>query len=121
MIKDLQLSLHQSFQMKDLGPLTYFLGLEVHQFEKGWTLHQHKYTINLIESASLSKSTSMDTPLEINLKLHSERGDPLPDPTYYRLVGSLIYLTTTQPDISYAINLMSQHMTRPYHLHLTAV
>ena len=99
-----------------------FLGLEVHHSEKGLILHQHKYTMDLIESASLSNSTPMDTPLELNLKLHSDSGDPFPDPTYYRqLVGSLIYLTTTRPDISYAVNLMSQYMTKPHHLHLAAV
>lgn len=48
MIQDLQLSLHHSFHMKDLGPLTYFLGLEVHQSEKGLVLDQHKYTLDLI-------------------------------------------------------------------------
>ena len=109
MIQYLHISLHHSFQMKDLGPLTNFLGLKVQQYEKGLILHQHKYTMDLIESAGLSKSTPVDTPLEVNLKIHSESGDHLPDPTYYRqLVGSLIYSTTTRTDIGYAVNLVTQ-------------
>eukprot|EP00268_Persea_americana_P062675 TRINITY_DN8052_c0_g1_i5.p1 TRINITY_DN8052_c0_g1~~TRINITY_DN8052_c0_g1_i5.p1 ORF type:complete len:143 (-),score=17.89 TRINITY_DN8052_c0_g1_i5:109-477(-) len=122
MISKLQSSLHQSFHMKDLGPLTYFLGLEVHHTEKGIILRQHKYALDLIELASLQQSTPVDTPLEVNLKLSKDSGDLLPDATLYRqLVGSLIYLTHTCPDISFAINLVSQFMTQPRHLHLVAV
>ena len=90
MIKELQGSLHQSFHMKDLGPLTYFLGLEVHQSEKG-LLHQPKYTVDLIDMAGLRHSTLVDTTLEVNLKLTQDTGDPLPELTLYlQLVGSLI-------------------------------
>ena len=121
MINELQNSLHQSFHMKDLGPLTYFLGLEVHQSEKGLVLDQHKYTLDLIDMAGLSHSTPVDTPLEVNLKLTQDSGDLLPDPTFYRqLVGSLIYLTNTRLDTAYAVNLLSQFMTAPHHLHLVA-
>lgn len=49
MIKHIQDSFHQSFYMKYLEPLTYFLGMEVHHFDKGLILHQHKYTLDLIE------------------------------------------------------------------------
>ena len=121
MINELQISLHQPFHMKDLGPLTYFLGLEVQQSEKGLVLDQHNYTLDLIDMAGLSHSTAVDTPLEVNLKLTQDSGDLLPDPTFHcQLVGSLIYLTNTRPDIEYAVNLLSQFMTTPRHLHLVA-
>ena len=108
--------------MKDLGPLHYFLGLEVHQSQKGLFVNQHKYTSDLIELADLQDSSPVDTPVEVNLKLSKDDGDLLPDPhTYRRLVGSLVYLTITRPDISYAVNLVSQFMTAPRHLHLAAV
>ena len=108
MIQHLQASLHNSFHMKDLGPLTYFLGLEVHQSDKGLILNQHKYAIGLIGMDGLQNSTPVDTPLEVNVKLSKETGDLLPDSTLYRrLVGSLVYLTITQPDISYAVNLVN--------------
>lgn len=80
MIKDLQVSLHKSCHMKDLGPLTYFLGLEVHQSEKGLIPDQHKYNLDLIDIAGLLHSTLV----EVNLKLHHESGDLLPNPTLYR-------------------------------------
>ncbi|XXG45961.1 hypothetical protein AAC387_Pa02g0911 [Persea americana] len=108
--------------MKDLGPLHYFLGLEVHQSTKGIVLNQHKYTVDLIALAGLTASTPVDTPVELNVKLSREEGDLLSNPTAYRqLVGSLIYLTITRPDISYMVNLMSQFMTAPRYLHLAVV
>lgn len=122
MIQHLQASLDESFHMKDLEPLTYFLGLEVHQSEKGLILDQHKYASDLIAMAGLQNSTPVDTPLEVNVKLSQDTGDPLPDPMLYRrLVGSLVYLTITRPDISYAVNLVNQFMTHPRRLHLFAV
>ena len=78
--------------------------------------------MDLIETAGLQLSTPVDTPVEANLQLSHDTGDLLPDATLYRrLVGSLIYLTITRPDISYAVNLVSQFMTQPRHLHLVAV
>ena len=60
--------------------------------------------------------------MEVNVKYRKDEGDLLDDPTLYRrLVGSLIYLTTTRLDISYAIHQVSQFMTSPRHLHLVAV
>lgn len=57
----------------------------------------------------------------MNAKLRQDEGDLLPDPTMYRrLVGSPVYLTITRPNISYTINLVSQFMTNPRHLHLAA-
>ena len=64
----------------------------------------------------------MDTPLEVNTKYRSEEGDLLPDPTVFRqLVGSLNYLTITSPDISFAVQQVSQFMHTPHHLYLAAV
>ena len=78
--------------------------------------------MDLIETAGLQHSTPVDTPVEANLQHSHDTGDLLPDATMYRrLVGSLIYLTITRPDISYAVNLVSQFMTQPRHLHLVAV
>lgn len=77
--------------------------------------------------ASLQGSSPVDTPLEVNVKLCRDSGvktvvTPLLDPTFYlSLLGSLVYLTITRLDISYAVNLISQFMTHPHHLHLVAV
>ena len=121
-IRQIQASLLDKFHMKDLGPLNYFLGLEVHRSKKGLFLHQHKYATDLVDLADLGNSSPVDTPLEVNAKLHQQDGDLLPDPTFYRrLVGSLVYLTITRPDLSYAVNLVSQFMTAPRHHHLATV
>jgi hypothetical protein len=77
-------NLQASFHMKDLGLLTYFLGLEVHTDSSGIFLNQHKYTQDLISLVGLQDSSSMDTPMEVNVKYRSEEGDLLSDPTVFR-------------------------------------
>ena len=68
-------------------------------------MNQHKYIQDLITLAGLEDTSSIDTPMEINVKYRKDEGDLLDDPTLYRhLVGSLIYLTTTRSDISYALH-----------------
>jgi len=108
--------------MKDLGQLTYFLGLEVHHQPHGLFLYQHKYSQELVQLAGLTNITSVDTPMELNVKYRHDEGELLDDPTTYRkLVGSLIYLTITRPDISYVVHTISKFMQAPRHLHLSAV
>ena len=108
--------------MKDLGSLTYFLGLEVHHSPSGISLNQHKYASDLVATTGLQGATSVDTPMELNVKLRKEEGDLLADPSLYRkLVGSLVYLTITRPDISFVVQQVSQFLQTPRHLHLAAV
>ncbi|XP_068662848.1 uncharacterized mitochondrial protein AtMg00810-like [Aristolochia californica] len=122
LITKLQQVLHATFHMKDLGHLTYFLGLEVHHRPSGIFLNQHKYTQDLISLDGLEDTSSVSTPMEVNVKYRKDEGTLLEDPTIYRrLVGSLIYLTTTRPDISYVVHQVSQFMSSPRHLHLAAV
>jgi hypothetical protein len=122
LIGNLKQNLQASFHMKDLRPLMYFLGLEVHTDSSGIFLKQRKYTQDLIGLAGLQDSPPMDTPMEVNVKYRHEKGDLLANPTMYRqLVGSLNYLTITRPDISFAIQQVSQFMQTPRHLHLAYV
>ncbi|BFG20903.1 hypothetical protein CerSpe_071770 [Prunus speciosa] len=121
-ISAVQTLLNSAFHMKDLGQLTYFLGLEVHHQPQGLFLHQHKYGQDLVQLAGLTNATSVETPMELNVKYRRDEGELLEDPTSYRkLVGSLIYLTITRPDISYAVHTVSKFMQAPRHLHLSAV
>ena len=97
--------------MKDLGPLNYFLGLEVSSSADGCYLTQAKYTSDLISRASIIDSKIVDTPIEYNYSLNSHDDESLFDATFYRqLVRSLIYLTVTRPDISYVVHVVSQFM-----------
>ncbi|XP_068639307.1 uncharacterized mitochondrial protein AtMg00810-like [Aristolochia californica] len=122
LLTKLQQVLHATFHLKALGHLTYFLGLEVHHLATSIFLNQHKYLQDIITLVGLEDTSSIDTPMEVNVKYKKDEGDLLDDPTIYqRLVGSLIYLTTTCPDISYAIHQVSQFMSSPRHLHIAAV
>ncbi|XP_022876786.1 uncharacterized protein LOC111394991 [Olea europaea var. sylvestris] len=98
-IASLKAFLHNQFKIKDPGCLRYFLGLEVASSSKGIHLSQRKYTLDIL----------------------SDSGMPLPDPSSYRrLIGCLLYLAITRPDISYAVQLLSQFMDHPTDSHLSA-
>ena len=107
-IQSLQSHLSRQFQMKDLGPLRYFLGLEVARSERGILLSQQKYLSDILSRSALTDTRTADTPLELHVKLRPSDGELLPDPTRYRqIVGQLVYLCTTRPDISHVVSIVS--------------
>jgi hypothetical protein len=121
-IRDLQSFLSQNIEMKELGPLSYFLGLEVTSNANGYYLSQAKYASDLLSRAGLIYSKIATSPLETNIKLLATDGEPLSNATLYKqLVSSLIYLTITRPDISYAVHLVSQFMSAPRSTHYVVV
>ena len=121
-ISELKQFLSQQFEMKDLGSLSYFLGLEVSSVPTGYTLSQVKYASDLLLKSGISDTKIASTPLEYEVKLNVEDGELLSNPTLYRpLVGSLIYLTVTRPDIAHAVHIVSQFMAAPRTPHYTAV
>ena len=69
LLSQLKTHLSESFYMKDLGSLTYFLGLQVHHSPSSISLNQHKYASDLVATAGLQGATSVDTPMELNVKL----------------------------------------------------
>jgi hypothetical protein len=108
--------------MKDLGHLSYFLGFEITSSDDGFYLTQAKYTSDLLSRAGLTNHKIIDTPIKLNARLTPSSGELLPDPTFYwQLVGSLVYLTVTRPDISYAVHQVSQFMFAPRLTHYAAV
>uniref|UniRef100_A0A2N9J2S0 Reverse transcriptase Ty1/copia-type domain-containing protein n=1 Tax=Fagus sylvatica TaxID=28930 RepID=A0A2N9J2S0_FAGSY len=121
-ISDFKLFLHQQFEMKDLGHLSYFLGLEVSSDSTGYYLSQAKYASDLLSHAGLTDTKVVSTPLEMNARLTPLDDTPLSDATLYRqLVGSLVYLTVTRPDIAHAVHLVSQFLSAPHSTHYAAV
>ncbi|WVZ92005.1 hypothetical protein U9M48_038104 [Paspalum notatum var. saurae] len=101
--------LSEQFQMSDLGPLSYFLGIEVLQSAKGSYLSQSKYIKDLVARSGLSDRRTSVTHMDLHLKLSLSDGLPLEDPSRYRhVVGSLVYLTVTRPDIAHAVHILSQ-------------
>jgi hypothetical protein len=112
--------LTSEFEMKDLGLMHYFLGLEVWQRQGEIFLAQGKYTMDVLKRFGMMDCKFMSTPMVTNLrKLHdSNTGSDLVDPTMYRqLIGSLMYMIHTRPDICYVLIAMSQFMTKPRQRH----
>ncbi|CAL1410296.1 unnamed protein product [Linum trigynum] len=107
-ISALTQGLHESFSLKELGSLSYFLGLEVHRSPAGIHLTQQKYIDDLLDSSRYSDCIPVSTPMELHLKLGRETDTLLSDggKHYRSIVGSLIYLTSTRPDIAYACGLL---------------
>ncbi|GKU98300.1 hypothetical protein SLEP1_g11320 [Rubroshorea leprosula] len=90
--------------------------------DDGYILSQTKYASDLISKAGLTDSKIASTPLEPNVQLTFMDGSPLVDPTCYRqLVGSLIYLIITQPNIAYVVHVISQFMATPRSIHYAAI
>lgn len=121
-IKALKQHLFQNFQTKDLGPLRYFLGIEVAQSKSGIAISQRKYALDIIEETGLIDCKPVDTPMDHNVKLLPDQGEPYSDPgRYRRLVGKLNYLTLTRPDISFPVSVVSQFLNSPCDSHWNAV
>jgi hypothetical protein len=120
-INTLKRSLQCQFAIKDLGVLKYFLGIEVARSHKGLFLNQRKYLLDLLEEAEMMDSKPCATPLDSKLKLELEGKKLSNICEYQRLVGKLIYLTITRPDITFAVSLISQFMHAPTEAHMQIV
>ncbi|XP_047979369.1 uncharacterized mitochondrial protein AtMg00810-like [Salvia hispanica] len=102
-IAELRKNLFQEFEMKDLGLLKYFLGIEVLRSKKGIFINQRKYILDLLAEIGMLDCKPADTPMVQNHGLQiKEDGEPSDRGRYQRLVGKLIYLSYTRPDIAYA-------------------
>lgn len=114
-------NLHQSFALKDLGKLNYFLGVQITAIATGLTLSQAKYIQDLLTKCNMLHSKPITTATDPSTRL-TLSGDPFPDPKLYRqTVGSLQYATITRPDIAYAVNRVFPFMHAPTTLHWQAV
>lgn len=120
-ITSIKKTLHHAFKIKDLGILKYFLGLEVAHSAKGITLCQRKYCIDLLNDSGLLGFKPQSTPSDPSIKICMNDAEPFQDiPTYRRLIGRLIYLTTTRPDITHITQQLSQFLSKPSIIHHNA-
>jgi hypothetical protein len=110
--------LHDRFLMKDMALLHFFLGLEISQDASGIKLSQAKYARDLLERFHMTDYKYYLTPFLSGVKLEDGGETPLVDNTLYRqLVGSLLYLTHSRPDLSYVVGAVSKFMQEPHELH----
>ncbi|KAL4570881.1 hypothetical protein LXL04_026545 [Taraxacum kok-saghyz] len=114
--------LANKFSLKDLGSLSYFLGVEVLPHSRGILLSQRKYIHDILARANMSDCNPISTPMTSTAPLTLTGGDPHTSPTDYRaLVGALQYLSLTRPDVAFTVNKLSQFMHAPTSLHWSAL
>ncbi|KAK9048327.1 hypothetical protein SSX86_032710 [Deinandra increscens subsp. villosa] len=113
--------LDATFKIKDLGNLHYFLGLEVLSHSTGYSMSQRKFALDLLKEFDDLALPATNSPLPVHLQLPLNIGDSISDPLQYRrLVGKLNYLTHTRPDLSFAVQFLSQFMQNPKQPHWDA-
>ncbi|XP_020681678.1 uncharacterized protein LOC110099015 [Dendrobium catenatum] len=121
-INRLLANLHDRFHMRNLGPLSQFLGIQAIKNKDGLILHQQHYAQNIIHRAGMTSSKPVSNPISSKIALKDKSYDPFPDPHLYRhLIGSLQYLTLTRPDIQFAVHQLCQHMHNPLNIHHEAL
>lgn len=112
----------KEFGIKDLGDLKYFLGMEFARSKEGIIVNQRKYVLDLLNETSMLGCKSAETPIEPNVKLQPAQAKHVGDrERYQRLVGRLIYLSHTRPDIAFPVSTVSQFMHSPSPEHFEVV
>ncbi|GJW87165.1 putative RNA-directed DNA polymerase [Tanacetum coccineum] len=111
-----------AFALKDLGPLNYFLGIEIVPHVSGILLSQKKYILELLQSAGLSNCNLVSSPMVTSSSLNLDDSTAFSNPVKYRqVVGSLQYVTLSGPGIAFAVNKVCQYMHAPTENHWSAV
>jgi hypothetical protein len=121
LLNGFKLSMMKEFEMTDLGKLHHFLGIEVSQSKKGIFISQESYAKEVLKKFGMENANPVVTPCITGLKLSKNGEGRLIDSTKFRsLVGNLMYLTATRPDIMYAVSLVSRFMEKPHSNHWEA-
>ena len=122
LLQRLTARLRDEFALKYLGPLNYFLGIEVVRRPDGFFLHQQRYAHELLDRAGMLNCKPAPTPVDTKAKVSALEGSPASDAAFYRsIVGALQYLTLTRPDLQYAVQQVCLHMHAPRDSHGTLV
>lgn len=121
MMVEFKESMIKEFDMIDLGKMKYFLGIEVFQFDGGIFISQAKYVIEVLRRFGMEHSNSVENPMVPGLKISKDENGIEMDGSFFKqLIGSMMYLTTTRPNIMYAVSLLSRYMSRPTKVHHSA-
>ena len=110
------------FDMSDLGMMHYFLGIEVMQTLAGIFIFQKKYVKEILDMFQMKNCNYVRTPTKFGMKLaKNHEGKKINSTLYKQIVGSLMYLTTSRPDIMYSMSLISRYMENPTEMHLPTI
>ncbi|KAK6145289.1 hypothetical protein DH2020_022109 [Rehmannia glutinosa] len=109
------------FEMSMMGELTFFLGLQVKQLRDGTFISQTKYTRDLMKKFGMEEKSSVKIPMNTSVKMDMDADGKAVDQTRYRaLIGSLLYLTASRPDITFAVGVCARFQSAPKESHMTA-
>ncbi|KAI5427685.1 hypothetical protein KIW84_032917 [Lathyrus oleraceus] len=115
-------SMKINFDMTDLGKMRYFLGVEVLQKEEGIYMCQRKFTRDILDRFGMKNNNGVNNPIVPGVKLSKKGGGAEVDITLYKhMIGSLMYLTVTRPDLMFAVCLTSRYMSAPTEAHFQVV
>ncbi|GAU36893.1 hypothetical protein TSUD_220620 [Trifolium subterraneum] len=123
LVQDVIHKLNAHFELKQMGQVDYFLGIEVHHLPFGaLLLNQAKYIRDLLGKTKMTNSKPISSPMMSSCRLSKVGSDTMSDPTLYRsTVGALQYATLTRPDIAFSVNKVCQFMANPLESHWKAV
>jgi len=112
----------QEFEISMIGELNYFIGLQVKQTAEGIFISQSKYAKDLVKRFGLDGKSHPRTPMSTSVKISSDLAGKSVDPSLYRsMIGSLMYLTASRPDIAFNVGVCARFQANPKESHLTAV
>ncbi|GJS11332.1 retrovirus-related pol polyprotein from transposon TNT 1-94 [Tanacetum coccineum] len=114
--------MHSRFEMSLMGEMKFFLGLQIHQSPRGIFINQAKYTLEILKKHGMEKGQSIGTPMATKPKLDADlSGEPVDQTDYRSKIGSLMYLTSSRPDIVQAVCYCARYQARPTEKHLKEV
>jgi hypothetical protein len=104
----------REFEMSMMGELQFFLGLQIKQSKEGTFVHQVKYTKDIVQKFKMEDSKAMTTPMSTTTALDAdEEGEQVDQKEYRSMIGSLVYLTATRPDIQFSVCLCARFQASP--------
>ncbi|GKA76629.1 putative ribonuclease H-like domain-containing protein [Tanacetum coccineum] len=114
--------MHEKFQMSFMGELTFFLGLQVQQKKNGIFISQDKYVVEILKKFGFTKVKTASTPIETQKPLlKDENGEEIDVHIYRSMIGSLMYLTSSRPDIMFVVCICARYQVNPKVSHLHVV
>ncbi|KAK6150787.1 hypothetical protein DH2020_015719 [Rehmannia glutinosa] len=113
--------MQDEFEMSMMGELNFFLGLQIKQFQEGIYISQSKYTKELLKKFGIEEGRTVSTPMATNVKIDKDEKRKSVDESKYRdMIGSLLYLTASRPDILHVVCLCARFQSNPKESHMSA-